>query len=354
MKNLYLLPTEKPSRLIWYTTGRYHLLKEPIFIDAPLKPSRHIYITSDEEIKEGDVVKIPCGVGKVKELSWKYGNDNPSYIVEDIFIYKLRYGQKEGELQINSFRYEDVKKITLTTDQDLIKDGVQAIDDEFLEWFVKNPSCEFVMTIPDVIGLRDVFQPTGKDLYKIIIPKEESTFYTKKCKCMIFEPNCFTGMCKNCGGILKEETKLKTMLESLQEYFKNTPKEKVLEDWNEFQHLDNEGITVNEFLENQKQTDEKGRPLTYWGGLEERKQETLEEAAMNYLDRTYNLSYERTTWQKLHEKTFIAGAKWQQEQIKNMYSEEEVRKMFSKYNEVIAHRDIEEWQPWIDKQFKKK
>lgn len=36
------------------------------------------------------------------------------------------------------------KKIILTTDQDLIKDGVQAIDDEFLEWFVANPSCKFV------------------------------------------------------------------------------------------------------------------------------------------------------------------------------------------------------------------
>jgi hypothetical protein len=56
---------------------------------------------------------------------------------------------------------------------------------------------------------------------------------------------------------------------------------------------------------------------------------------------------------KLVRDSFIAGAKWQQEQIKNMYSEEEVRKMFSKYNEVIAHRDIEEWQAWIDKQFKK-
>jgi hypothetical protein len=41
----------------------------------------------------------------------------------------------------------------------------------------------------------------------------------------------------------------------------------------------------------------------------EPKQETLEEAAMSYLDRTYSLSYERTTWQKLHEKTFAAGAK---------------------------------------------
>jgi hypothetical protein len=39
---------------------------------------------------------------------------------------------------------KDYKKIILTTDQDLIKDGVQAIPDDFLEWFVKNPSCEFV------------------------------------------------------------------------------------------------------------------------------------------------------------------------------------------------------------------
>ena len=44
---------------------------------------------------------------------------------------------------------------------------------------------------------------------------------------------------------------------------------------------------------------------------------------------------------------------WQQEQNKNLYSEEDVRKTFSRYNEVIAHRDIEKWQPWIDKQFKK-
>ena len=67
-----------------------------------------------------------------------------------------------------------------------------------------------------------------------------------------------------------------TIHESLQEYLKNTPKEKVLKDWNEFQHLDNEGITINDFLENQKKIDEKGRPLTYWGELEENKQETLE------------------------------------------------------------------------------
>ena len=75
--------------------------------------------------------------------------------------------------------------------------------------------------------------------------------------------------------------KNKTIYKNLQEYLKNTPKEKVLEDWNEFQHLDNEGITVKAFLENQKQTDEKGRHLTYWGGLEENKQVTLEDYVLD-------------------------------------------------------------------------
>ena len=168
MKNLYILSTDKPSRYALKSNEEF-VLSNYLYPNSPNFTNYHIYITSDEEIKEGDVVKIPCGVGKVKELTWKFGNDNPSYIVEDIFIYKLRYGQKEGELQINSFRYEDVKKIVITTDQDLIKDGVQAIDDEFLEWFVKNPICEEVEVELLEYGFDEV--PICK--YKIIIPKEE-------------------------------------------------------------------------------------------------------------------------------------------------------------------------------------
>jgi len=66
------------------------------------------------------------------------------------------------------------KEILLSTDDQLIKDGVQAIDDEFLEWFVKNPSCEVVevkeiTTIPAL----QLGSPNGHLMYKIIIPKEE-------------------------------------------------------------------------------------------------------------------------------------------------------------------------------------
>ena len=168
MKNIHVLSTNKPSILVYDTNDDLNLTSMKMVQEFSNKKV-HIYITSDEEIKEGDVVKIPCGVGKVKELFWKFGNDNPSYIVEDIFTYKLRYGQKEDELQINSFRYEDVKKIILTTDQDLIKEGVQAIDDEFLEWFVKNPSCEKIK----IIDVRDSNVYGSYYPYKIITPKEE-------------------------------------------------------------------------------------------------------------------------------------------------------------------------------------
>lgn len=65
-------------------------------------------------------------------------------------------------------------KIILTTNKLLIKDGVQAIDDGFLEWFVNNPSCEVVKI---EIDLHDSQLGNGycfdKNIYKIIIPQEE-------------------------------------------------------------------------------------------------------------------------------------------------------------------------------------
>jgi hypothetical protein len=170
IKNIHIVATENSSKLSYNKDGVLFLHRLQW-----RKGTQHIYITSDEEIKKGSIVKIPCGVGKVKELHWKYGDDFPSYIVEDVFSYKLRYGQKEGELQTNSFSYEDVKKIILTTDPELIKDSVQGIDDEFLEWFVKNPNCEKVeIKITHRFGeLPNNEFLSNKIIYKAIIPKEK-------------------------------------------------------------------------------------------------------------------------------------------------------------------------------------
>jgi hypothetical protein len=119
MKNIHILPTSQPSRLHLAYNKNYYLSIEPfVQLDTKNYKSFNIYITSDEEIKVNDAVI---------DLE-----------TNDIFISK-------GKMLCNDF----IKKIILTTDQDLIKDGVQAIDDTFLEWFVKNPSCESVEVFKD-------------------------------------------------------------------------------------------------------------------------------------------------------------------------------------------------------------
>ena len=182
----------------------------------------------------------------------------------------------------------------------------------------------------------------------------------------------------------KEEPK--TMLESLQEYFKNTPKEKVLEDWNEFQHLDDEGITVKGFLENQKQETFVNKKCFKCGRnqyssrkpfctddfcnkdfYQKPKQETLEEAAEKYSENweeTTGLDYENTVPSEVNKLDFINGAKWQQEQNKNLYSEEdmiEFADFYYQYKELIKLNNWETievskedvFKKWFE-QFKKK
>jgi hypothetical protein len=68
------------------------------------------------------------------------------------------------------------KKIILATDTKLIADGVQAIDDDFLEWFIKNPTCEEIETklveFEVDMELGESCIEYGK-YYKTILPREQ-------------------------------------------------------------------------------------------------------------------------------------------------------------------------------------
>ena len=138
MKNIHLIPTDKP-------TGIFKSGDNLLFSITHKVRTNHegfdIYITSDEEIKKGD---------------WFYASDRNT----------IHKNQWKGDLKYEfSFYY----KIILTTDQDLIKDGVQPITNTFAEWFVKNPSCEEVEVESGLF-----FYADGEDRrYKITIPKEE-------------------------------------------------------------------------------------------------------------------------------------------------------------------------------------
>jgi hypothetical protein len=233
--------------------------------------NRNIYITSDEEIKEGD-----------------YGYD----IVHNFVVKIIK------EL-IGNYLY---KKIILTTDQDLIKDGVQAIDDEFLEFIVKNPSCE---SIEVESGL--FFYAEGEDRrYKITIPKEEP-------KQEILEEV----ECNNCGYLMS-----------------------LTEDESVYACYNSECTSCYEEYE------------------EEPKQETLEKAAHRILTQYGIKSIGQSIGVIKVQELMVEMAKWQQER---MYSEEEVLEILehhTKYLETFIYQyidknDMEENKIWFE-QFKNK
>ena len=169
MKNIHLLPTDKPSRLAGseYVTNVQGIDKRAFklklwnkFIpNEDLKDvgyiPQHIYITSEE-----------------KTLS-----NNGDYYLGHPDYNKIHKWNLITQVWIN--------KIVLTTDDQLIADGVQAIDDEFLEWFVKNANesgvpfdrCEVKSWTIDKEWdkVHTQFNPIypHKTKYKIIIPQEE-------------------------------------------------------------------------------------------------------------------------------------------------------------------------------------
>jgi hypothetical protein len=202
MKNIFLVQTDKPSRLV--------KIKDTFFLtstdDIPGGTFYNIYITSDEFEPEKWY------------FNTKYNHVSKSVRVPNIDM--LEAG---------------CKKIILTTDPDLIKDGVQAIDDEFLKWWIKNPSCEYVVVYFNYKKFR--WSGLNKSqCYEIIIPQEELEEMLMS-NCVIF-----TAQEK-----LKQEP---NFYEKLKEYFENTPREKVLEDWNKSALLDKVRPTVDEFIEN--------------------------------------------------------------------------------------------------------
>lgn len=161
MKNIFFLPTDEPSRL-WFDNLSHKLVLSEMKTLVGYKASRNVYITNDEEIKEGDF-----------------------YFDSIDFILHRKSKYNDALVDGN----KNAKKIILTTDYDLIEEGVQAIDDEFLKWFVKNPGCEFVHAYNDrVVGY-------PYDNYTTIIPEERKPWIF----CETPEEKCTMNYCDENG-----------------------------------------------------------------------------------------------------------------------------------------------------------
>jgi hypothetical protein len=284
MKNIHVLPTPKPSRL-WTNNLRRRLELDEFPEQHPNNIAKNIYITSDEEIKEGDWIKWGEAIYKA----------NKKYI-------------------------PPFKKIILTTDPDLIAEGVQAIDDEFLQWFVKNPSCERVEIESLNIG-------DDKLGYVICKPQEEPKPHSF---CETPEEKCTLNYCDENGCLNRKRESVEPKQENC-----CTPVGQIK------RYIDCKGC------------DKKPEQ----GTLEE----TLEEAAERIVKNKVGLHYfgNETSLENLAKKEYvIAGAKsdaareywfekFQQEQNKNKYSEEEVLKILLARNVELGIIDktseVEEW-----------
>ena len=268
MKNLFIIPTDKPSRLAILNSGKLNFGAE--FISSSNSKAQNIYITSDEEIKDGD---------------WCCDRINEIFKVSNLKSYKYQFS-----------------KIILTTDQDLIKDGVQAIDDEFLKWFVKNSSCEDVeiVSIPRCCG-----------------------------RCYVYDDLCVADKCCDdhheygCEICYGKRIDYKIIIQ------KEEPKQETLK---------------NHYLSRPKPLIDISR-IKLDNHPDLHKQETLEEA--------YNKIYKSIDFTEFDFASFAIGAKWQQQ---NSYSEEEVISILMKVYEDIGKRKIPNpvvLAKWFEK-FKKK
>jgi hypothetical protein len=143
MKNVHLIPTDKPSRLGRFVDTGNLFLRTPN--DLPRGENVNVYITYDSKIREGYYLDLTHNI-----------------VMKSVF-----YPSSD----------KNCKKIILTTDPILIQSGVQEIDEDFLEWLVQNPSCDSVKIdlVPvNEFGSEITVGGYGFDKFKYkIIPKEE-------------------------------------------------------------------------------------------------------------------------------------------------------------------------------------
>lgn len=295
MKNIHILPTDQPSRLV--------KVKDTFFItssaDIPGGTFYNIYITSDEELPYDDSI-FATGAFYHRDAA-----KDIRIITKDTFHPNPKF----------------CSRIILTTDPTIIADGVQAIDDEFLKWFVKNPTCEFVEV--------QKWTNYSEVKYKIIIPQEEpkQIYYNTVGR-------------ENGKFVIKGQFNTqKEALDLANELNKKFPD--LYYDWNETlikEEPKQESHICKYCNAETTQPDDEcyAKP----------KQETLEEAAEKRIPTGTHI-WELTETRRCD---FIAGAKFQAER---MYSEEEVKLAYNEGQVSIINTSYIRTEEWFE-QFKKK
>ena len=192
MKNIFLIPTDKESRL-WRDLDSNKLtfdnLSHSNSNECTKCSHEYGYITSDE----------------------KFIRDE--YVTDGLEVIKSTPKLVDAQGLVNR---RDWKKIVMTNDLELIESGIQQIGDLFFRWFVKNPSCEEVEVKKEKIRVDKDFNDIShwnRFVHKIIIPEEE-TLSEKLEKIVSKEPSKFVEE-SNERFRIREEKKLKEAFDEI-------------------------------------------------------------------------------------------------------------------------------------------
>lgn len=159
MKNIVLLPSNEKTRLVRVFTDALRenfVLKLDTEVNDSFKEYVNLYIISyDDNLELGGY-----------HFNSKYGDEL----------------QKTNQRDIDSRKYWEavdyyISKILLTTDLELVKDGIQEVPESFLNWFLENPSCEYVELKQEKLHPGEVMDDSyPKDFldYQIVFQNGES------------------------------------------------------------------------------------------------------------------------------------------------------------------------------------
>jgi hypothetical protein len=160
MKNVHLLPAKLPiGTFINLDNGKYSITNN--IVTGGYSINYCLCITNEEQIKNGDWYIAENG----KILKCRKVVSGLIYSYSDIV------DESYEDLAINS---SNCKKIILTTDSNLQRNGVQHIDLNFLTWFLRNPTCKEV-EIETIVKKYVLDENDDTEIcfnrYVIIIPK---------------------------------------------------------------------------------------------------------------------------------------------------------------------------------------
>jgi hypothetical protein len=166
MKNIHLAPTSQPIQLITYEEL---LILKKESTKTVREVFQHVYITINEKPKDKDWVIEHNTSKKLPYIGKCFYPENDGTVTDEVLKRELLSVNYEGHY--STLAHEgNCKKIVLTNDARLIKDGVQEIDNTFLNWLAENPTCEYV-EVTQSFNPKETVYGINTSPYKIVLPK---------------------------------------------------------------------------------------------------------------------------------------------------------------------------------------